>query len=35
VRVYADVKASIGDALTRWRDDVERRRFPGSEETLG
>jgi 3-methyl-2-oxobutanoate hydroxymethyltransferase len=35
VRAYADVKASIGDALARWRDDVEHRRFPGAEETLG
>ena len=35
VRAYADVKVSIGDALARWRDDVEHRRFPGTEETLG
>ena len=35
VRAYADVKASVGEALARWRDDVEHRRFPGSEETLG
>jgi 3-methyl-2-oxobutanoate hydroxymethyltransferase len=35
VRAYADVKVSIGDALARWRDDVEHRRFPGAEETLG
>jgi 3-methyl-2-oxobutanoate hydroxymethyltransferase len=35
VRAYAGVKASISDALARWRDDVEHRRFPGPNETLG
>ena len=35
VRPYADVKATIGDALARWRDDVVRRDFPGPAETLG
>ena len=35
VRAYADVKTSIGDALTRWRQDVEQHRFPGPGETLG
>ena len=34
VRAYADTKASIADALVRWREDVERRRFPGPDETL-
>lgn len=35
VRAYADVKATVGDALERWRRDVEDRRFPGPDETLG
>lgn len=35
VRAYADVKGSIGAALERWRNDVERREFPGPDETLG
>jgi 3-methyl-2-oxobutanoate hydroxymethyltransferase len=35
VRAYADVKTSIGDAVTRWRQDVEQHRFPGPGETLG
>jgi 3-methyl-2-oxobutanoate hydroxymethyltransferase len=34
VRAYADAKASIGDAIVRWREDVERRTFPGPDETL-
>jgi 3-methyl-2-oxobutanoate hydroxymethyltransferase len=34
VRAYADVKQTMGDALTRWRQDVENRRFPGPDETL-
>jgi ketopantoate hydroxymethyltransferase len=34
VRAYADAKASIGDAIVRWREDVERRTFPGPNETL-
>ena len=35
VRGYADAKAVIGDALARWRQDVESRNFPGPNETLG
>jgi 3-methyl-2-oxobutanoate hydroxymethyltransferase len=35
VRAYADVKGTIGDAVARWRHDVEQRKFPGPEETLG
>ena len=35
VRAYADVKTSIGDAVARWRRDVENRSFPGPNETLG
>jgi len=35
VRAYADVKTTMADALTRWRHDVENRRFPGPDETLG
>ncbi|RLS71617.1 MAG: 3-methyl-2-oxobutanoate hydroxymethyltransferase [Planctomycetota bacterium] len=35
VRGYADAKATIADALARWRIDVERRAFPGPNETLG
>jgi 3-methyl-2-oxobutanoate hydroxymethyltransferase len=35
VRAYADVKATAGDALVRWRHDVENRTFPGPNETLG
>ena len=35
VRPYADIKATIGTALARWRHDVERRDFPGPAETLG
>ncbi|MEI6258207.1 MAG: 3-methyl-2-oxobutanoate hydroxymethyltransferase [Planctomycetota bacterium] len=35
VRAYADVKTSMGDALNRWRLDVEAGRFPGPEETPG
>ncbi len=35
VRAYADVRGTIGSALTRWRADVERRDFPGPDETLG
>jgi 3-methyl-2-oxobutanoate hydroxymethyltransferase len=34
VRAYADVKTTIADAVTRWRHDVEARRFPGPGETL-
>ena len=35
VRAYADSKASMTDAISRWRADVERRAFPGPAETLG
>ena len=35
VRTYADVQATVGDALARWRRDVENRSFPGPDETLG
>ena len=35
VRGYADTKASMADALARWRADVEARTFPGAAETLG
>jgi len=35
VRQYADAKSTIGEALARWRADVERREFPGPEQTLG
>jgi len=34
-RAYADVKATVSDALARWRRDVENRSFPGPDETLG
>jgi 3-methyl-2-oxobutanoate hydroxymethyltransferase len=35
VRTYADVKTTIRDAISGWRQDVERRTFPGPGETLG
>jgi len=35
VRAYANARGAIGAALERWREDVERRAFPGPEETLG
>ena len=35
VRSYVDAGAAIGAALERWRQDVERRDFPGAAETLG
>jgi 3-methyl-2-oxobutanoate hydroxymethyltransferase len=35
VRAYADARASLTDAIGRWRADVERREFPGPAETLG
>jgi len=35
VRRYADCGTGIADALARWRADVERREFPGPDETLG
>jgi 3-methyl-2-oxobutanoate hydroxymethyltransferase len=34
VRAYADAKSSIADGLSRWRSDVENRRFPAQAETL-
>ena len=34
VRGYADAKASIAEAVARWKHDVEARRFPGPRETL-
>lgn len=35
VRAYADVRRTISSALAQWRADVERRDFPGPDETLG
>jgi 3-methyl-2-oxobutanoate hydroxymethyltransferase len=35
VRAYADAKGTIAAAIARWREDVERRDFPGPAETLG
>ena len=35
VRRYADTKATIAEAISSWRHDVERRDFPGPAETLG
>ena len=35
VRSYANVQDTIRDAITAWRSDVERRSFPGADETLG
>jgi len=35
VRRYADARGVIGAAVERWRQDVERRDFPGPDETLG
>jgi 3-methyl-2-oxobutanoate hydroxymethyltransferase len=35
VRTYADARTTLGEALARWRADVERRAFPGPAETLG
>jgi 3-methyl-2-oxobutanoate hydroxymethyltransferase len=35
VRRYADAKTVVAEALSRWRQDVERRDFPGPAETLG
>ena len=34
-QAYADAKATLVDAIARWRTDVERRAFPGPAETLG
>ena len=35
VRTYASAGTLIAEALAQWRDDVEARRFPGPDETLG
>jgi 3-methyl-2-oxobutanoate hydroxymethyltransferase len=35
VRAYADARGTIAAAIARWREDVERRDFPGPAETLG
>jgi len=35
VRSYANVQESVRDAIAAWREDVERGKFPGAEETLG
>jgi 3-methyl-2-oxobutanoate hydroxymethyltransferase len=35
VRSYANVQETIRDAIAAWRGDVERRNFPGADETLG
>jgi 3-methyl-2-oxobutanoate hydroxymethyltransferase len=35
VRAYADAKTILGEAIGRWRADVENRSFPGPAETLG
>ena len=35
VRRYADARATITDAVARWRADVEAGTFPGPDETLG
>lgn len=32
VKAYADVKATINDAVTRFRDDVREGKFPGPEQ---
>ena len=33
VRPYADLKGTVTDALSAWRQDVEARRFPAAAET--
>jgi 3-methyl-2-oxobutanoate hydroxymethyltransferase len=33
VKAYADLKKTIGDAITRFRDDVRDSRFPGDEQS--
>lgn len=33
VRPYADLQATLHDAVSRWRQDVEARRFPAAAET--
>jgi len=33
VRPYADLKGTLGDAVTAWRMDVEARQFPAAAET--
>ncbi len=34
VKAYADIKTTITDAVTRFRDDVRSGAFPGSEQTF-
>jgi len=33
VRPYADLKTTVTDAVSTWRQDVEARRFPAAAET--
>ena len=33
VRPYADLQATLHDAVSRWRQDVAARRFPAAAET--
>ena len=33
VKAYADLKTTISEAITRFRDDVRQSRFPGDEQT--
>ena len=33
VKAYADLKTTITEAITRFRDDVRQSRFPGDEQT--
>ncbi|NDC63560.1 MAG: 3-methyl-2-oxobutanoate hydroxymethyltransferase [Planctomycetia bacterium] len=35
VRSYAEAGKAIAAGIARWREDVERRHFPGQSETLG
>src|SRR6185369_13220738 len=32
VKAYADLKTTISEAITRFRDDVRQSRFPGDEQ---
>jgi 3-methyl-2-oxobutanoate hydroxymethyltransferase len=34
VKAYADLKTTIGDAVTRFREDVRSGRFPGAEQAF-
>lgn len=34
VKAYADIKHTISDAVTRYRDDVRSGKFPGAEQTF-